>query len=314
MGETLTITGQRRAYTLADRGTWLATDKLDLELLVAGGADLLNSYHVLVVKGENANGECAERFSDWITHPRSRRRSRVWRCRLRGALLRPSRGERMDAVLEVLGPDRRSSRSAPPLIALAIGVPLGTWLALARLRRQAPRVAATVNTGMAVPTVVVGLVVALALWRSGPLGDLELIYTLRGMVIAQVLIAAPLITGITMAALQLLPPGLPDQLRALGASRGPAGAAAVAGGAAAAPGRGDGRLRARGLRGRCRDHRGRQPARPDAGHDHGDRGERRPRRPGRCRVYAAVLLGLAFAVNAVLPSVHQRGARRGRES
>ena len=71
----------------------------------------------------------------------------------------------------------------------------------------------------AVPTVVVGLVVALLLWRSGPLGDLELIYTLRGMVVAQVLIAAPLVTGITLAALQLLPADLPDQLRALGATR-----------------------------------------------------------------------------------------------
>ena len=68
--------------------------------------------------------------------------------------------------------------------------------------------ATAVNTGMAVPTVVVGLVVAL-LWRSGPLGNLELIYTLRGMIIAQVLIAAPLITGITMAGLQALPAELP---------------------------------------------------------------------------------------------------------
>jgi len=66
---------------------------------------------------------------------------------------------------------------------------------------------------------VVGLVVASLLWRSGPLGDLGLIYTLRGMIIAQVLIAAPLIAGITMAAIQALPAELPDQLLALGANR-----------------------------------------------------------------------------------------------
>ena len=60
---------------------------------------------------------------------------------------------------------------------------------------------------MALPTVVVGLVVALVLFRSGPLGSLDLIYTVRGMIIAQVLIAAPLITGITMAAIQALPRG-----------------------------------------------------------------------------------------------------------
>jgi tungstate transport system permease protein len=104
------------------------------------------------------------------------------------------------------------------LIAAAIGIGLGTALAFARLpgRRL---MAAVVNTGMAVPTVVVGLIVALLLWRSGPLGDLGLIYTVKGMILAQVLIATPLITGITVAAMQLLPVELPDQLRALGANR-----------------------------------------------------------------------------------------------
>jgi tungstate transport system permease protein len=76
-----------------------------------------------------------------------------------------------------------------------------------------------VNTGLAVPTVVVGLVVAMLLWRSGPLGGLDLVYTLRGMVVAQVLIATPLIVAITVAALSLLPDELPDQLQALGANR-----------------------------------------------------------------------------------------------
>jgi len=123
----------------------------------------------------------------------------------------------MDPVAEVLARSAAVSICAT-LIALTIGIPLGTALALSRLpgRRS---VAALVNTGMAVPTVVVGLLVALLLWRSGPLGRLELIYTLRGMVIAQVLIATPLIAGISMAALQSLPPELPDQLRGLGANR-----------------------------------------------------------------------------------------------
>lgn len=69
MGETLTIASQKQAYTLSDRGTWLATDNLDLELLVEGGQDLLNPYHVIVVKGENVNQDCAQEFSDWITSP-----------------------------------------------------------------------------------------------------------------------------------------------------------------------------------------------------------------------------------------------------
>lgn len=104
------------------------------------------------------------------------------------------------------------------LIAAVIGIGLGTALAFTRLSGRR-LITAVVNTGMAVPTVVVGLVVALLLWRSGPLGHLGLIYTVEGMILAQVLIAAPLITGITLAAMQLLPAGLPDQLRALGANR-----------------------------------------------------------------------------------------------
>jgi tungstate transport system substrate-binding protein len=69
MGETLTISSQKQAYTLSDRGTFLATDNVDLELLVEGGKDLLNPYHVIVVKGESVNRACAPDFSDWITSP-----------------------------------------------------------------------------------------------------------------------------------------------------------------------------------------------------------------------------------------------------
>ena len=69
MGETLTIAGQKQAYTLADRGTFLATDNVDLDVLVEGGADLLNPYHVIVVEGENVKRACAQKFSDWITSP-----------------------------------------------------------------------------------------------------------------------------------------------------------------------------------------------------------------------------------------------------
>ena len=69
MGETLTIASQKQAYTLADRGTFLATDNLDLDVLVEGGKDLLNPYHVIVVEGEDVNRACAQKFSDWITSP-----------------------------------------------------------------------------------------------------------------------------------------------------------------------------------------------------------------------------------------------------
>ena len=103
-------------------------------------------------------------------------------------------------------------------ISLLIGLPLGTWLALGNFSGRSI-VLSIVNTGMALPPVVVGLAVAMMLWRSGPLGDLKLIYTPAAIVIAQTIIAAPVVTGLTAAALAALDPRLEQQLLGLGASR-----------------------------------------------------------------------------------------------
>jgi tungstate transport system permease protein len=103
-------------------------------------------------------------------------------------------------------------------ISLLIGLPIGTGLALGRFPGR-NFLLSLVNTGMALPPVVVGLVVAMSLWRSGPFGDLHLIYTPSAIVIAQVIIAAPVVTGLTSAALQQLDPRLRLQLYGLGASR-----------------------------------------------------------------------------------------------
>jgi len=104
------------------------------------------------------------------------------------------------------------------LIALALGIAAGAALAFGRFPGRNLLVV-LVNTGMGLPPVVVGLVVAVMLWRSGPLGALHLIYTPAAMVIAQAVIATPLVTGFTVAALGALPPRLRPQLYALGASR-----------------------------------------------------------------------------------------------
>jgi tungstate transport system permease protein len=103
-------------------------------------------------------------------------------------------------------------------LSLLIGVPIGTWLALSRFRSRGLAIT-VVNTGMALPPAVVGLVVAFALWRSGPLGDLSLMYTPSAMVIAEVIIATPVILGLTVAALGQLDPRLRLQIMGLGASR-----------------------------------------------------------------------------------------------
>ena len=102
--------------------------------------------------------------------------------------------------------------------ALVVGVPLGGLIALASFRGRR-LVVAGVNTGMAAPPVVVGLFVALFLTRNGPLGELRLLYTTWAMVIAQFVIALPIVIGLSLAALQQLDDGLRRQIAALGAGR-----------------------------------------------------------------------------------------------
>jgi tungstate transport system permease protein len=211
----------------------------------------------------------------------------------------------VEPLYEVLARSAYVSLSAT-LVASLVGIGLGTVLALARLpgRRL---VTTLVNTGMAVPAVVVGLVVAFLLWRSGPLGDLGLIYTAKGMVIAQALIAIPLITGITMASLQLLPTELPDQLRALGANRAqmvtrmwiearlPLLAAAAAGFGRAVSEVGAATIVGGNIHGHTQ-------VMTTAIVEYVGRGEF-----GVAMVYGAILLGLALFINGLLVSVQQRG-------
>jgi tungstate transport system permease protein len=120
-------------------------------------------------------------------------------------------------VLRVTWLSLRVSGTAT-LISLVLGVPIGTCLALARFPGRSAALA-LVNTGLGMPPVVVGLFVTVLLWRNGPLGFFQLLYTPTAMVVAQVVIAAPIVTGLTAAAMQNLDPRLRLQLLGLGASR-----------------------------------------------------------------------------------------------
>lgn len=104
------------------------------------------------------------------------------------------------------------------LLSLTVGIGAGTALALAEFPGKR-LVVALVNTGMGLPPVVVGLFVTIFLWRNGPFGHLELLYTPAAMVLAQGIIATPIVTGISLAAIQSLPANLRLQILALGASR-----------------------------------------------------------------------------------------------
>ena len=104
------------------------------------------------------------------------------------------------------------------VLSMVAGVPAGVFLALRRFPGRRFLVA-LVNTGMGLPPVVVGLFVFLLLSRAGPFGPLELLYTPWAMILAQVIIAGPLVVGITLAAIQGLDEKLRLQILSLGASR-----------------------------------------------------------------------------------------------
>ena len=107
---------------------------------------------------------------------------------------------------------------AASLLAMMVGIPLGYALARGRFPGRTLLLSA-VNTGMGMPPVVVGLIVWLLLTRSGPFGSLDLIYTKEAMILAQFVIATPLVVGFAAASIQALPAELPDLLHSLGAGR-----------------------------------------------------------------------------------------------
>lgn len=132
-----------------------------------------------------------------------------------GAALRLlSAGNR--GVLEIVLLSMRVSGLAL-LVGAVLGLPVGIALGITRFRGRRLLVA-LVYTGFALPPVVVGLFVYMLLSRSGPLGELRLLFTPTAMVLAQALLAAPYIAGITLAAVQAVPTDVRLQARALGAS------------------------------------------------------------------------------------------------
>lgn len=136
----------------------------------------------------------------------------LWRGLVEGLLL-IARGD--PGLVQVATLSLAIALSATLLSAL-VGVPAGVALAMGRFAGRAV-LHAVVNTGMGLPPVVVGLVVTMLLWRTGPFGPLQLLYTPVAMVAAQFVVAAPIAAGFTRAALELLDPDLLRALRADGA-------------------------------------------------------------------------------------------------
>ena len=103
------------------------------------------------------------------------------------------------------------------VVSVLLGVPTGIWLGSRQFAGRGVLVG-LINSGMGTPPVVVGLLVALLFWRTGPLGGLDLMYTPQAMVIAQFLIALPLVVGITLASVGALDRDWSLQVRTLGVS------------------------------------------------------------------------------------------------
>ncbi len=104
------------------------------------------------------------------------------------------------------------------LVAIASGLPVGVGVGLGRFPGRQVAVA-VIHTGFALPPVVIGLFVYMVLSRQGPIGGLQLLFSPGAMTLAQALLAAPYVAGVSLAAVQAVPADVRLQARALGASR-----------------------------------------------------------------------------------------------
>jgi len=102
-------------------------------------------------------------------------------------------------------------------LACAIGLPLGAWLGVARFRGQAG-VLALLNTALALPSVVVGLLLYLLLSRSGPLGFLGWLFSFQAMVLAQTVLVLPVAMALTRQVVHDAERSHGEQLQSIGAS------------------------------------------------------------------------------------------------
>ncbi|MDD1738297.1 MAG: ABC transporter permease [Methanothrix sp.] len=118
-------------------------------------------------------------------------------------------------VLEITARSLSISFSAV-FLAAAIGIPLGGLIELREFRGKKALVN-LIQTLYGLPTVTVGLLVFLILSRSGPLGNLELLYTPTGMVIGQMILVSPILIGLTISALKGVSPQIRDTAVSLGA-------------------------------------------------------------------------------------------------
>lgn len=105
------------------------------------------------------------------------------------------------------------------LLASLLGIPVGVLLGLRQRIPAKGCLLPLIYTGMGLPPVVAGLMVYMLLSNQGPMGSLRWLFTPSAMVMAQTLIALPLVVGLTITAVQAVNPQLRLQIASLGATR-----------------------------------------------------------------------------------------------
>ncbi len=244
----LRLASEKGAYTLTDAATY-TTLREELGLVVHAGDDhrLVNQYGVVLVSPGSNHAALA--FIDWITGDEAQHLIGSFGVDAYGEpLFRPQHPDRAEESRHLAGeavhepppvsrglgewllvtwPDIWSTvrlsllvSGTAVLAAAAVGLPLGAVLALSPESPARRAVILVANAFMGLPPVLAGLVVYLILSARGPLGDLQLLFTPQAMVLAQALLALPIVTALSHAAVRSVPAGIRDAARTLGASAG----------------------------------------------------------------------------------------------
>lgn len=249
MGSVLLIANERQAYTLADRGTYLAfKERINLEIHYQGDVSLHNPYHVISVnpdRHKNVNYDLAKKYIEFLTGEEAQKIINDFK--FNGAVLfHPERFVKegsiksnnssdnksffLDAIVSsinlILGFDKTlflvvwtslKVSLIAVLFAVLFGLPLGVIVALNTFRGK-NFLLACLNTLMALPTVVVGLLLYGLLNRQGVFGDFGLLYTPTAMVIGQCALIIPIIWNLSISAVNSADPRLARTCTSLGAN------------------------------------------------------------------------------------------------
>ncbi len=249
MGSVLLLANERQAYTLTDRGTYLAfKERLNLDVYYQGDSFLYNPYHVIAINPEkhvHVNHSLAEKYIAFITGDKAQKIIADYKFHneqlfypesLAGRIVQEKKSEDvkksffLDAVVSSFNLIINFDRSLfyvvwtslkvsliAVLIAVLFSLPFGVVVALNNFAGK-NFLLTCLNTLMALPTVVVGLLLYGMLNRQGLFGGLGLLYTPTAMVIGQCVLITPIIWNLCIAAVNSADPRLAKTCSSLGAN------------------------------------------------------------------------------------------------